>query len=336
MKRQGGFTLVELLLALLIGAIVLSMIFVSLNLMIRQRQAVIGFSTPYAVGPQILDQIESDLKNAYFYDLKENDSFWGADAEINGHEADGLSFVTCTLSRVGEESLKSTIPVGQEQVENRVHARKSPTTEVQYVCRQSPNIGDCLELWRREDFYVDDSIHDGGIYRLVCDRVFDFKLEYVSRSTSSAGPNGGDKAIDNMRKDGWSSIEERGLPRAVIVSISIYGREGERNWEHEPEVFVFRRWIPLPQVHESTQSEGQIATWDGSIKEIPSSPVAPGAKGGAKGAGGKPGAQNPFGNGARGGAPAGGAANPFANALGNRAPRGGSNSGGFGSLFHPH
>jgi hypothetical protein len=301
-----------------IGGIVLSGVFVSLNTMVRARQAVIDFSTPYAVGPQILDAIEADLRNAYFYDMKENDGFWGADAEINSREADGISFVTATLGHVGEQELKSTRVIGQA---SEPHRRRSPTTEVQYVCRQSPANADWLELWRREDFYADDTIHDGGIYRLVYDRVFDFKLEYVSRATTSGGLTGSDeKSIDQMRRDGWSSIEERGLPRAVIVSISIYARDAEKNFEHEPEVFVFRRWVPLPQVHVSTHSEGQVASWDGKISEA-TPPVAPPAKGGTKTTGGA----KTAGQGVKqkGGGAAG--SNPFTTVLRNRAPRGGGN-----------
>ena len=89
-----------------------------------------------------------------------------------------------------------------------------------------------------------------------------------------------------MRRDSWSSIEERGLPRAVIVSISIYARDPEKTWEGEPEVFVFRRWIPLPQVHESTQSEGQIATLGRHDQGAPDSSAPPG-KNKAQGAKGR-------------------------------------------------
>ena len=141
-----------------------------------------------------------------------------------------------------------------------------------------------------------------------------------------------DKTVEQMRRDSWSSIEERGLPRAVIVSISIYARDRESTWEGEPEVFVFRRWIPLPQVHESTQSEGQIATWDGTLKESLNPPTAPGknkaagGKGAAGGAGGAP----------TGGKPATGA-NPFGALLQEPRPaRGSQGNQSFMNLFKPH
>jgi hypothetical protein len=310
------------------------MVIVSLNAMISRRQVVMDYSTPYAIGPQILDSIEADLRNAYFYDIKENDGFWGADAEINGREADGISLLTATLGHAGEQTLLSNRRIGQATEPLR---RRSPISEVQYVCRQNPDRPECLELWRREDFYADDVIHAGGIYRLVYDRVFDFKLEYISRSTSSGGFAGSeDKAAEQMRRDGWSAIEERGLPRAVLASISIYGRDAEKTWEHEPEVFVFRRWIPLPQVHQSTHSEGQIASWDGKIEEPKVGPTPPGANRGAKdkaGSGAKAvqqGTQRPLGGGAN-------RSNPFADALRNRAPSGGGTgvSTTFGNLFKP-
>jgi prepilin-type N-terminal cleavage/methylation domain-containing protein len=330
LPREAGFTLVEVVIAVAIGATVSTMLFMALSHMIRARQSVVGFSTPYAIGPQILDAIEADLRNAYFYDLKENDCFWGADKELEGREADGLSFVASSLGHEGREDLLSNITIGQE---SEPHRRRSPTTEVQYVCRQSKTWPGCFELWRREDFYVDDSIHEGGSYRLVYDRVFDFKLEYVSRSTSTGGMTGSqDKTAEQMRLDSWSAIEERGLPRAVIVSISIYAREPEQTWEHEPQVFLFRRWIPLPQVHESTQSEGQIATWDGTIKE----PTGPGVAPQGKKANGKGGGSFNFGAGGGAGR-GGGAGNPFGALLQNRAPKGGSHTNTtFQQLFQPH
>jgi prepilin-type N-terminal cleavage/methylation domain-containing protein len=323
MNRERGFTLIEVVIAVAIGSFVITALFMGLSSMIRARQTVVGFSTPYAIGPQILDAIEADLRNAYFYDIKENDGFWGADKDINGREADGISFLTASLGHQGIEDLFSNIEIGQAA---EPHRRRSPTTEVQYVCRQSKVNPDWLELWRREDFYVDDSIHEGGNYRLVYDRVFDFKLEYISRSTSTGGMTGSqDKTVEQMRVDSWSAIEERGLPRAVIVSVSIFARDGEKTWEHEPEVFVFRRWIPLPQVHQSTQSEGQIASWDGKL-EVQTGPVAPpGGRKNAKGGTPKPGAR-----------PATGA-NPFGALLQNRAPRAGANtSTTFQNLFQPH
>jgi prepilin-type N-terminal cleavage/methylation domain-containing protein len=335
-KNQRGFTLVEIMLAIAIGSMLLTMVFTSLNTMMRSRQAVVNFSTPYAVGPQILDAIEADLRNAYFYDLRQNDGFWGEDGDLGGREADGLSLVTATLGHVGEQELRSTRRIGQAEETQR---RRSPMTEVQYVCRPSPVNPEWLELWRREDFYADDMVHDGGIYRLVYDRVYDFKLEYVGRGSNekSSGAafgvlGGSNGSIDEMRRDGWPSIEERGIPRGVIASISIYAREREKTWDGEPEVFVFRRWIPLPQIHMSPKSEGQIASWDGKIEEKPAKIGPPkkargGGGGGGKGGGGAPG--GPQQGAGRGGQPGGG--NPFHQ----RTPAGGNAANPLLQIFKP-
>jgi prepilin-type N-terminal cleavage/methylation domain-containing protein len=264
-RREAGFTLIEVLLAVAIGAILLTTAFASLDTALTTRRAVADHSTPYAVGPAILDALEADLRNAHFYDMKENDAFWGVDGDLLGREADALSFVTASLCKVGEPELKSTVMPGRaDSIE-----RRSPMTEVQYVCRRGPNGTGEIELWRREDFYVDDSIHDGGIYRLVYDRVYEFKLEYVRRDSGPTGSFGGDRNIDGMRADGWNAIEERGLPRAVIATLSIFARESEEQslLRAEPRVFVFRRWIPLPQVHETAKAERDVATYDGRLSE---------------------------------------------------------------------
>jgi prepilin-type N-terminal cleavage/methylation domain-containing protein len=319
MKSQRGFTLVEIMIAVGIGGMLLTMVFTSLSTMIRSRQAIVDFSTPYVVGPQILDTIEADLRNAYFYDFEDNDAFWGADAEVAGREADGLSFLTASLGRVGEQELRSTRRIGQAE---ETHRRRSPMSEVQYVCRRSPVNQDWLELWRREDFYVDDLIHDGGIYRCLHDRVFDLKLEYVSRTVGGVGlaPGLQMASLDEVRHDGWTGMEERGLPRAVVVSIAIYARESEVAFEGEPRVFMFRRWIPLPQVHVSARSEGQIATWDGKIVERATPTARPGRKPPGGGAGEAPVTATATGSGFAGGGAGGGGPSPFQV----RQPRGGN------------
>jgi prepilin-type N-terminal cleavage/methylation domain-containing protein len=338
-KAERGFSLVEVLLAIAIGAILMTMMFSSLDTAIRTRQSVSDLSTPYAIGPAVLDALEADLRNAHFYDLKENDGFWGVDADLNGKEADGLSFITDSLCQIGEPELKSNVAVGREADRER----RSPVTEVQYVCRRSVKYPTALELWRREDFYVDESPHDGGIYRLIYDRVFDFKLEYVRRNSKPSGRQGGaEKSADQMRQDGWNAIEESGLPRAVIATVSLYARESETAaaQRDEPQVFVFRRWIPLPQVHESSDSEADVATWDGRVREKS-------AQGGAgarnRNAGGKGGAAGGKGGGGRGagqsvdlgGGAQGGAAGGFQDAIRNRGNRGSPHTSGLDGLFRP-
>ncbi len=357
MKRQSGFTLIEVLLAIAIGGILMTMMFTGLDTAVRTRQKVADYSTPYAIGPAILDRLEADLQNAYCYDIKDNDYFWGADAEVSGKEADGISFISATPAQVGEESLKSSVHTGREGVEadDRFNQwRRGSMSEVQYVCRPSRRFQDTLELWRREDFYVDDSVHEGGLYRMVYDRVFSLRFEYVRRNTTGGGGIAGatERTADQMRQDGWACMEEDGLPRAVIVTLAIYAREPEDRIDAEPEVFTFRRWIPLPQAQVSTDSEKQVMDWPGTLT-MPSDGGGGGARnrGGRNGPGGgpdQPGQQVPGGGrrgGGRGGRPgtpsAGGAAggnNPFLQALQNRGNRGGGGGGGnnpFANLFRP-
>lgn len=343
--RQSGFTLVEVLLAMAIAGILFTILFSALDGVVKARETVADYSTPYAVGPAILDTIAADLGNVYFYDLKDHDGLWGADAEVGGREADGLSFVAAELSRDGEPTLMSNIVVGRSQA----HERRSVTTEVQFVCRESRTHPGDLELWRREDFYVDDLPHEGGIYRLVYDRVFSLKFEYIRRdqppNQAVGGAANAKASAESMRQDGWNSLEEKGLPRAVIVTLSIHAREPGDETRHsaEPEVFVFRRWITLPQVHVSVASE-QDAAWDGVFRDRGAGGLGRGA------AGKKPGEAGTTGNkparGATGlsrlqaagaGHPvAGGANNPFLQAMQNRAPHSAGGTGAFGNLFQPH
>ncbi len=308
-RRQSGFTMIEVLLAIAIGGLLLTMVFSSLDSAVRQHRAVSDYSTPYAAGPAVLDAIEADLRNAYFYDMQENDSFWGADAEISGREADGMSFIACSLGHVGEPNLLSDTTFGYEL---KPHPRRSPTSEIQYVCRQSPDDRAYLELWRREDFHIDDEPHDGGIYRLVWPMVHALKFEYVRRSAPTGEPTGGGGGAngsstsngnrpsgsttgaagataltEEMRQDTWHAIEEGGIPRAVIVTLDLYAREPADRMlaGKEPQVFRFQRWIPLPQVNLSADEERAIANWDGRLR-VPTPPVSGRGVRDARGGGG--------------------------------------------------
>jgi hypothetical protein len=190
-----------------------------------------------------------------------------------------------------------------------------------------------MELWRRESFYVDDQVHAGGIYRLLHDQVFDFKLEYIGRETIGLdGLQSGDqKSMEEMRQDGWSSIEAGGLPRAVLISVSMFVRKAEEQWAGEPQAFVFRRWVPLPQVHMSTESEFEIASWNGDIKEVPRGPQGKGGRNDFKNVNTTHGAGAPQPQGAM---PMPPGANPFLSLLQNRAPSP-AGGGGFANLFKP-
>lgn len=317
-----GFTLVEVLLALTAAALLFSGIFVGLNQALQTRQDLANESTPYEIGPAILDRISRDLGNVYFYDMKENNSFYGTDATLSGREADAVSFLTNTRT------------FAPEIYNGRDDERHSHLNEVAYLMRRGPSRTPFLELWRREDFFVDKHPHAGGDHVLLYDKVHSLSIQYVSRNPQYEGVAGGNatKATEEMLQEGWNAVQEGGVPRALQITLTIYAKDALESVEsrvargEEPRLYVFKRFVALPQIHMSRDSEGSISGWDGTLS--PPSTVTTGRNVRA-GAGSRNQEQPVGGGGARrrrnrqGGNRAPGN-NPLMNAFRNRGPRSGS------------
>ena len=338
---EAGFSMVELLLAIGISAVLFTSMFWALDQIVRSRNGLSNRATPYTIGPAILDRIAADLSNAYWYDFADNNSFFGQDASLLGREADALSFVSLSKAIAPDKDLEGPDP--------DYPGRYSWANEIAFVCKQGR--GEFLELWRREDFYVDDHPHSDGDYVLLYDRVHSITFRYIGRTPTI--PEGGEEqstATDGSElvRDGWDPVKERGIPKAVLVIIEIAAQDQYSEFgdpEQIPRIYSFQRFVPLPQVHLSTASQDQIANWDGTMNEAAPATTAnvnnpaQNAVGGAGGRGqqgGRPGGQQGARPPTRGAAGATGG-NPFLQALQGAvggAPRGGGGAGGgLGALF---
>jgi prepilin-type N-terminal cleavage/methylation domain-containing protein len=337
--RSSGFTLIEVMLAVAVAAMMFATVFMSLDQVIRTRQALSNHSTPYVMGPAILDVIANDLANVCFYDLKDNNSFYATNADLSGRPADAISFITASRTYQPE------IYNGDED------RRHSYLNEVAYLLKRGPGQTPFLELWRREDFFVDDRPHAEGDFVLLYDKVFSLDLWFVARDPMSAEGVAGsrEKDAEQMLQEGWNSIEEAGLPRAVQIVLTIFAQDSdasvmERLGEGDARLYTFKRYVTLPQVHMSLESEEQIANWDGTLQEATTNVVGgnrPGAAGqggeaqAVGGAAGRAGAQGQRGQ--RGRPSSGpGATNPFLQALqgrGNR-PSGNASAGSITQFFN--
>ena len=353
-SQRSGFTLVEVLLALAITALLFTGAFWSLHQVVLTRNAVSNKATPYVMGPAILDVMAADIANAAFYDIKDNNAFYATDAEINGREADALSLVTYR---------KAMAP---EQYDRADDLRDSWVNEVAWVMRRGQPGTDYLELWRREDWNVDDKPHNDGDFVLLYDKVESLALQFVPRNSGgeskSAGPAGNVKDDDDVLKDGWNAVKEQGLQRAVQITLTIWARDDaaeveDKEQDGKARLYTFKRFVALPQVHMSAESQVQIASWDGKLTE-PTNAARGGANAAAAAAGaaggpGRGGAGPMAPGGPRGAAPGrgrggrgrnnqqgmGNGANPFLQALqghgrpANSAPGGSIN---LGALFGNH
>ncbi len=230
MKRtpaaRRGFTIPELLVSITIAALLMVSVFGTLYYTVVARDTVHNLAEAHNAGPAILDRIEQDLKPLWTYDLAGGRIFLGRDLSMAGAEADALDFVASVPS--------STLVLGERRVRSRL-------CEIGYHLRANPANPDFLELWRREDFFVDDEPFVGGTFELVYDRVRFFNVTYFDRLGPDAEP------IEE-----WATEATGTFPRRIQIDLAVETQPRVDRGEftgvglNAPRVMEFRRTILPP------------------------------------------------------------------------------------------
>lgn len=206
--RSRGFTLIEVSVAVLLLAVLMTFIYEVLMNTIRQRDTISeGLEGPKTEN-SIMDEITRDLRFVYYRTglLPGDGGFWGRSRQVAGKEGDRIDFLTCRTSRLAE-------------LEEASEAQgNSPLIEVGYACRPSDVRPEWIELWRREDYFVDDDPTDGGRYDLVYDKVRRFDIRYYPPADDPLRDN------DNGLEE-WDSKLQHRLPYALVVTLHFDVRE---------------------------------------------------------------------------------------------------------------
>jgi type II secretion system protein J len=198
-RIDKGFTLIELMLAILLLAIIMTLIYGIVLSTVEAARRVEEINQASDVGPAMLALILEDLEGA-FLPPKEGDSFVGVPRKGSTGDRDRIDFITARMSygarKEGEDpAFHSVNEVGYQMQENKTDS----------------SVG---VLYRREDFFVDNEPLRGGHLMEVYDRVRHFHLEYYD----------GDK----WRQE-WSSKQEKNkLPQAVKIELKIIVTDREQ------------------------------------------------------------------------------------------------------------
>ena len=195
--KAAGFTLLEVLLAVGIAAMLITAVLQVFEATILAREEVKALSEPMSKGPQILDMIEEDLRAIWTYDIKDNRVFRGEDRDIVGLDADRIHLLVAGRTvfpvRLDDDSL-----------------RTAPYAEVSYILRSNDDNPNLLELWRREDALFDKELWRGGNYLLLSDRVRSFDVTYYDELGDEAEP-----------EEDWDSAEKKTLPRRIKIELEL-------------------------------------------------------------------------------------------------------------------
>ncbi|MBN1849653.1 MAG: prepilin-type N-terminal cleavage/methylation domain-containing protein [Deltaproteobacteria bacterium] len=163
-KKNTGFTLLEVLIALAIFAVIISILFPAYIGTFRNMDAAETDSDTYQMARITLDRMTEDLESAY---LSQQFPFTGMDDTINGQDADSLQFMSRThlafdarQNQDGNARIAYTIKEGEE--ESGLILYRSDTLEL----RASPEEGSggfilCQGLYAVQMIYEDA---DGETY----------------------------------------------------------------------------------------------------------------------------------------------------------------------------
>lgn len=183
--RRQGFTLIEVLVAVAILSMIFSMVQVILISTITARDFVQEQTHVDRIGTRLLSLISQDIHAAYLYQLEEP-SFVGK----SEREGDRLDFVTNTDSFLNGNDSKSDL------------------CEVGYFLKPNPEEAYTYKLLRREDYFMDENLAQGGYAIKLYDRVASLEFRYIDKKGAS-------------HKD-WNSKTEKGLPQAVLITLGLY------------------------------------------------------------------------------------------------------------------
>lgn len=196
-----GFTLVEVLLVI----VIMSMMFVSISKLMqaarRTRDTIHNFQEMQLAGPAVLELMIRDLRGVFTTSRPRNTWLQITDRTVNGQDADRIDFVTTT------DSLVVNLSDGSENV-------RADVNEVGYMMRPNRDNDEFLEVYRREDFGVDEEPFNGGSYIFLSDQVKGFNIEVFTEDGPDAEPY-----------DGWGEIsgdeELIGLPAWIRLSLTV-------------------------------------------------------------------------------------------------------------------
>jgi len=188
--RKGGFTLVELMLAVLILAIMMSIIYGVVVSTVNAARRVEEITAASEIGPAILTQIRADLEAAFL--PKEGEYFVATKRAGGGNARDRIDLVSGVMAYGSENEIE----------EPRFHS----INEVGYQTidsRKDPSV--CI-LYRREDYFIDSDPLKGGRLTELYDRVRSFSLRFLE---------------GEVWRNDWNSKTQKGLPKAVEIELKI-------------------------------------------------------------------------------------------------------------------
>jgi hypothetical protein len=239
-SQRSAFTIVEVMIAVAIMSMMLVAILQVLSAVRLTRDRIHNTQETQMAGPIIMDLITEDLRGLHILGRAKAEHLKINDRVLYGLDADRLDFVTTTSSRE---------PV---MIDGRL--RRSQVSEVGYVTRSNPQDDEFLELFRREDFGVDELPFLGGTYTFLSDRVKSFTIECFAQDGDEA------EVISEWGSQKVTDDTYKGLPASVIITLTLENAprllQEQLEFQSTARMTVtYQRTIRFPEAQRKQESE---------------------------------------------------------------------------------
>jgi prepilin-type N-terminal cleavage/methylation domain-containing protein len=195
---KNAFTLMEVLVSLFISAMIMTAIFASLESTQKAVDTIHNITLTERSGPTLVHMIREDLARLAVYDSGSYQLLKGESRVLHGADADRLDMLV---------QGRSTMPFMDPYLNRPLYG---PINEVGYRLRERPGSSDFMQLFRREDFLVDDDPYNGGSYAMLNDRIISFNLGYYEKP-----------AFDPKPKENWDTQENAQLPFCIALDLEL-------------------------------------------------------------------------------------------------------------------
>ncbi len=227
-ERQNGFTLVELLAAMLIMGMILTVTGGILVTTLKARKNIQDTFKKSNQGVAILQIMSRDISAATRPDKRiknqqgspQPNIFYGKNDGSGPFGKDELDFVTT------------------ENTWDPASRRFADISECGYLLKENPDASSLFRLYRRSQPWIDEDPVRGGTLTKLHDRVAALNFEYLKQVNNNNNNQPQTRWVEE-----WDDKEEKGLPLAVRISLTVRpktdedddasdsGRENEKTFE---------------------------------------------------------------------------------------------------------
>jgi prepilin-type N-terminal cleavage/methylation domain-containing protein len=200
---QCGFTLLEVLVAVVILGIVLTAVYAAYTSNLETIQAARDYGEVNQIGRIVLDRMAKDLESAFVESPLTGPEiklgFIGETRDVDGNPADRIDFTTLTHLDVAGTGLETDL------------------CEIGYYLEEDPD-KETYNLYRRDDPTPDDDLTAGGHAMVLASNVVGLRFTYENAKGEVS--------------EGWDTLSEetgRRLPSLVTIELQIQDERGARH-----------------------------------------------------------------------------------------------------------